>query len=370
MEADGAILGLSALTNPQNIRSSMTQEELAAIEHKITPNSKPQISDQDLDDSVDKILKDIARQVGSESILGDSQRDGDSDSDYDSDDSGSSGMSGTSAATSRSGRSMMSGVSRASSRRSNRGAGYGAGYGGSYGGSGSGSGAGYGAAAPASSFNVPEMREERTLTEKLREKNRQAHLDRVLENMQYHEEGLLDDALVEDQKMNLLIEIDQDWEELVVQRVDMSNIEKPTMSSSLDEITLIHRRLREKIRHIQNADIGESGMMFVVNQITKVCDGSRPYLPDLDGWGPQAKIILRRNRWMLSRGVSKTASQIGMGDLGLAFMQLGVSAAAYSALRTAQNKAANSAEKNRIASRGLLNEIGDMESAGDVSRYA
>lgn len=355
--ADGAILGLSTLTNAQNVKPSLTSDQMVEIEHKITPSAQPPpATDKELDDLTNKILKDIARQVGSASILGDNPAD-ESGDDYSSDEEYSDTASRVSSRSGVSAASSASAVSRSSRRshrsnRSNRGF----------------SGFASGPPIEMNTYSAP-LREERSLTDRLRERNRQANLDRALGRLQYHEEGLLDDALAEDQKMNLLIEIDQDWDELKSCRVDLSTIEKPKATNSLDEIALVHRRLREKIRYIQNADIGEHGMMYLVNTMCKFCDGTRPYLPDLDGWGPQAKILLHRNRSLLSRGVSKTASEMGMGDLGLAFTQLAVSAAAYSALRTAQSNAVSSAERNQIESRGLASELRDMESAADVAKH-
>lgn len=121
----------------------------------------------------------------------------------------------------------------------------------------------------------------------------------------------------EDEKAALLEEIDVLVEILNEEEIDISRVEIPTQSSSLDDIMKIRHCLRIKNSRNRNRTFAEESFLAVSHGLEFMFDGKKTYFgrrPDLTGWSDTVNIKLRRMRYDTSSFVSGIMKQYNLGS--------------------------------------------------------
>ena len=152
----------------------------------------------------------------------------------------------------------------------------------------------------------------------------------------------------------ILSEIDNYIQELNVHGVDHSNIKKPQEGMKYSDIVTIRNLLRHKSERILAGSLGETALISGAQLLGYVFDGERkfgPFRPSLAGWDATLRTKVERHRSSITTITKGVLDKVGLGSTAGFFLEIGMSALAYSntqALRNRQNIDTEFSEANHI----------------------
>lgn len=140
----------------------------------------------------------------------------------------------------------------------------------------------------------------------------------------------------EDEKMNMLAEIDSLKESLIEDGADISRIAEVNRDSGYEQIKEVLHILRYKNDYLRYNTFAEEFVLFGVHSLEDLFDGKRSwmgYTPDLTGFHRQVGVKLRRMRHDTSQVVSDVMHGYNIGPMTRIFLELFPSLILYSRMR-------------------------------------
>lgn len=148
-----------------------------------------------------------------------------------------------------------------------------------------------------------------TLEDRTMEQQRREHVHSILGSSPIS----LDNERMEDNKLQMLAEIDYLFELLQDADIDITRIARVTPDSTYKEVETTLRILRYKNDHARYCDMAEEGFLFGADLLGEIFNGERTFLgkyrPDLRGWGNHVNMKLRRMRHDTGQIVSQAMDQ-------------------------------------------------------------
>ena len=181
-----------------------------------------------------------------------------------------------------------------------------------------------------------------------REQVRRRHIENVVHHGQsvggaLHQDNPPDYSFArvkeEQNKINMLGEIDILMEDLAEEGVDLSKIPQVGPDSSTPEIANVLRSLRYKESRARGGDLAEQMIMLMAKGAEKFCNGERSiagYRPNLKGWSHTVAPKIRRLRNPAGELVHKVIEDSEMGPVGRLLLEIVPSAILYSATQSQQ----------------------------------
>jgi hypothetical protein len=174
-----------------------------------------------------------------------------------------------------------------------------------------------------------------------REQIRRKHIENVITSsvpdtpMDYSFAKVKEDQ----QKTNMLGEIDMLLEDLAEEGVDLSKIPAVGPDSSISMVQNVLRTLKYKEGRARGGDLAEQILMLLAKGAEKLCNGERElagYRPNLKGWSHTVAPKIRRLRNPAGEIVHGVIENSGMGPLGQLLIEIVPSAVLYSATQSSQ----------------------------------
>jgi hypothetical protein len=138
---------------------------------------------------------------------------------------------------------------------------------------------------------------------------------------------------IEEDKMELLNEIDSLKESLEDEGCNVRYIPNVDKHSSYEEIKSVHKRLRDKIDRQQYSAIAHEGIMAIFYGLEYLFDGEKEWFgrrPDLTGFTKQVSAKLARRKWETSCMVKNILQKYDISPTTKLFLELVPSMLLYS----------------------------------------
>lgn len=174
------------------------------------------------------------------------------------------------------------------------------------------------------------------------EEQKQRHINSVLNDIEDDELGIdIDKDREEDEKANLLEQIDMLRDTLEDDGINIGSVPSVTKNSSIGDIRNVHKMLRLKNDRNRYCSFAEEMILAGAHGAEYLFDGEKEWFgrkPDLVGWPETVKVKLRRMRYDTSTFVQEIMSAYNMSPLMRLFVEILPSAFLYSRKRkTTQN---------------------------------
>lgn len=174
------------------------------------------------------------------------------------------------------------------------------------------------------------------------EEQKQRHINSVLNDIEDDELGIdVDKDREEDEKANLLEQIDMLRDTLDDDGINLGSVPIVTKNNSITDIRNVHKMLRLKNDRNRYCSFAEEMILAGAYGAEYLFDGEKEWFgrkPDLVGWPETVKVKLRRMRYDTSTFVQEIMSAYNMSPLMRLLIEILPSAFLYSRKRkTTQN---------------------------------
>ena len=208
-----------------------------------------------------------------------------------------------------------------------------------------------------------ESYEDKNFGEQTLESKRSKVVDNVIRDMT--EIDLSDELREDDEKIQLLDEIEILWDVLKEEDIDLSRIIMPTMETPITIMRKVRRSLRLKNNRVRSRHFAEEVLLASAYALEHVFDGEKTYFgrrPNLTGWPSTLNVKLRRMRFETSSLASNVMSNLNTGPAVQILMELIPSMILCARMRKTQAPAdvINSQSMNKAFSRIISNIDNDV----------
>ena len=208
-----------------------------------------------------------------------------------------------------------------------------------------------------------EAYEDRNFGEQTLESKRSKVVENVIRDMT--EIDLSDELREDDEKIQLLDEIEILWDVLKEEDIDLSRITMPTMETPISIMRKVRRSLRLKNNRVRSRHFAEEVLLASAYALEHVFDGEKTYFgrrPNLSGWPSTLNVKLRRMRFETSSLASNVMSNLNTGPAIQILMELIPSMILCARMRKTQAPAdvINSQSMNKAFSRIISNIDNDV----------
>jgi len=199
-----------------------------------------------------------------------------------------------------------------------------------------------------------DVYEDKNFGEQTLESKRSKVVENVIRDMT--EIDLSDELREDDEKIQLLDEIEILWDVLKEEDIDLSRIIMPTMETPITVMRKVRRSLRLKNNRVRSRHFAEEVLLASAYALEHVFDGEKTYFgrrPNLSGWPSTLNVKLRRMRFETSSLASNVMSNINAGPAIQILMELIPSMILCARMRKTQAPAdvINSQSMNKAFSR-------------------